>query len=90
MAGNTAVLKHASNVLGSALAIDDVFREAGFPADVFRATLIPSEAVKGLIDDDAIAAISLTGSVEAGRKVAGQAGKALKNASWRWAVATPT
>ncbi|ACG78045.1 succinate-semialdehyde dehydrogenase [Phenylobacterium zucineum HLK1] len=78
MAGNTAVLKHASNVPGCALAIEEVFREAGFPQDVFRTALIPSGAVKALIEDDAIAAVSLTGSVEAGRKVAAQAGAVLK------------
>jgi succinate-semialdehyde dehydrogenase/glutarate-semialdehyde dehydrogenase len=78
MAGNTAVLKHASNVMGSALAIEDIFKAAGFPADVFRTLLIPSADVAAIIDDPAIAAVSLTGSVEAGRKVASQAGAALK------------
>lgn len=78
MAGNTALLKHASNVPGAALAIEAVFTEAGFPADVFRTVLIPSRDVSALIDDDAIAAVSLTGSVEAGRKVASQAGGRLK------------
>jgi len=78
MAGNTAVLKHASNVPGCALAIEDVFREAGFPADVFRTLLIPSRNVRALIEDDAISAVSLTGSVEAGRQVATQTGGVLK------------
>jgi len=78
MAGNTAVLKHASNVPGCALAIEEVFREAGFPADMFRTALVPSGTVKALIEDDAIAAVSLTGSVDAGRKVAAQAGAVLK------------
>jgi succinate-semialdehyde dehydrogenase/glutarate-semialdehyde dehydrogenase len=78
MAGNTAVLKHASNVPGCALAIEEVFRQAGFPEDVFRTLLIPSKYVRALIEDDAIAAVSLTGSVEAGRQVAAQAGGALK------------
>jgi succinate-semialdehyde dehydrogenase/glutarate-semialdehyde dehydrogenase len=78
MAGNGAVLKHASNVPGCALAIEDVFREAGFPPDLFRTLLIPSRAVAEVIDHDAIAAVSLTGSVEAGRQVARQAGGALK------------
>jgi succinate-semialdehyde dehydrogenase/glutarate-semialdehyde dehydrogenase len=78
MAGNTAVLKHASNVPGSALAIEEVFKEAGFPADVIRTMLIPSADVKALIEDPAIAAISLTGSVGTGRAVASQAGGALK------------
>jgi len=78
MAGNTAVLKHASNVPGCALAIEDVFRQAGFPEDVFRTLLIPSRDVRAVIEHDAIAAVSLTGSVEAGRQVAAQAGAALK------------
>ena len=78
MAGDTAVLKHASNVPGCALAIEDMFREAGFPADVFRTLMIPSRDVRAVIEDDAIAAVSLTGSVEAGRQVAAQAGGALK------------
>ncbi|HEY2753114.1 NAD-dependent succinate-semialdehyde dehydrogenase [Phenylobacterium sp.] len=78
MAGNTAVLKHASNVPGCALAIEDVFREAGFPENVFRTLLIPSRDVRAIIEADAIAAVSLTGSVEAGREVASQAGGVLK------------
>lgn len=78
MAGNTAVLKHASNVPGCALAIEEVFRGAGFPADVFRTVLVSGAEVGPLIDDDAIAAVSLTGSVEAGRQVAQRAGAALK------------
>lgn len=78
MAGNSAVLKHASNVPGCALAIEDVFREAGFPSEAFRTLLIPSSGVQALIEDDSIAAVTLTGSVAAGRKVAAQAGGALK------------
>lgn len=78
MAGNTALLKHASNVPGSALAIEAVLTEAGFPPGVFRTALIPSGDVQALIEDPAIAAVSLTGSVEAGRKVATQAGAVLK------------
>jgi len=78
MAGNTAVLKHASNVPGCALAIEGVFREAGFPEDVFRTLLIPSRDVRALIEAPVIAAVTLTGSVEAGRQVAGAAGGALK------------
>lgn len=78
MAGNTAVLKHASNVPGCALAIEDVFRDAGFPSDVFRTLLIPSTDVETLIDDPSIAAVTLTGSVPAGRSVAAIAGRNLK------------
>lgn len=78
MAGNALVLKHASNVPGSALAIEEVLKEAGLPDGVFRTLLVPSATVDGLIHDNAIAAVSLTGSVEAGRKVAEAAGRALK------------
>jgi succinate-semialdehyde dehydrogenase/glutarate-semialdehyde dehydrogenase len=78
MAGNAAVLKHASNVPGCALAIERVFAEAGFPEDLFRTVLIPGRAVKALIEDEAIAAVTLTGSVEAGRQVAVAAGGVLK------------
>ncbi len=75
---HTAVLKHASNVPGSALALEEVFREAGFPQDVFRTLLIPSCDVRAIIEDDAISAVSLTGSVPAGRQVALQAAGVLK------------
>jgi succinate-semialdehyde dehydrogenase/glutarate-semialdehyde dehydrogenase len=78
MAGNTAVLKHASNVPGCALAIEEVFRDAGFPEDVFRTLLIPSATVEALIDDPVIAAVTLTGSVPAGQSVATSAGRNLK------------
>lgn len=78
MAGNAAVLKHASNVPGCTLAIESVFRDAGFPQNLFRTLLIPSRDVRTLIEDPSIAAVTLTGSVEAGREVAGAAGAALK------------
>jgi succinate-semialdehyde dehydrogenase/glutarate-semialdehyde dehydrogenase len=78
MAGNTAVLKHASNVPGCALAIEDVFRDAGFPANIFRTLLIPSRDVEAVIDNPAIAAVTLTGSVPAGQSVATAAGRNLK------------
>ncbi|MBV9066591.1 MAG: NAD-dependent succinate-semialdehyde dehydrogenase, partial [Methylobacteriaceae bacterium] len=78
MAGNVAVLKHASNVPGCALAIESVFREAGFPDDVFRTLLIPSRDVESVIDMNEVKAVTLTGSVEAGRKVATQAAQRLK------------
>ena len=80
MAGNTAVLKHASNVPGCALAIESVFREAGFPENIFRTLLIPSGDVETIIGDAAIAAVTLTGSVAAGQSVAAAAGKNLKKA----------
>src|SRR6266705_255612 len=78
MAGNTAVLKHASNVPRCALEIEEVFREAGFPRGLFSTALIESSAVAGLIDDPRIVAVTLTGSELAGSKVAERAGKALK------------
>jgi len=78
MAGNAALLKHASNVPGCALAIEQLLRDAGFPRDLFRTLLLPSSAVKTLIENDHVAAVTLTGSVTAGRSVAAAAGGALK------------
>jgi succinate-semialdehyde dehydrogenase/glutarate-semialdehyde dehydrogenase len=78
MAGNAAVLKHASNVPGCALAIESVFRDAGFPDDIFRTLLIPSRDVEAIIDMKEVKAVTLTGSVEAGRKVATAAAQRLK------------
>jgi len=80
MAGNAAVLKHASNVPGCALAIEAVFREAGFPEDLFRTVMVPGRDVSALIGDANVAAVTLTGSVAAGRSVAQAAGGALKKA----------
>ncbi len=77
-AGNAALLKHARNVSGCALAIEAAFREAGFPPDLFRAVLADHAAAAALIAGDDIAAVSLTGSTEAGRRVAEAAGRALK------------
>lgn len=78
MAGNTGVLKHASNVPGSALKIEEVFRKAGFPENAFRTLLIGSSAVEKVIRDDRIKAVTLTGSEPAGMKVAATAGNVLK------------
>jgi len=78
MAGNGGVLKHASNVPGCALALEEIFREAGFPADAFRTLLIGSRDIRPLIEDPRIAAVTLTGSVPAGRSVAAIAGGVLK------------
>ncbi|MEO5881604.1 MAG: NAD-dependent succinate-semialdehyde dehydrogenase [Caldimonas sp.] len=78
MAGNGGVLKHASNVPGCARAIESVFREAGFPEHLFATALVPSAGVKALIEDPHIAAVTLTGSVPAGRSVAAAAGAMLK------------
>src|SRR4051794_6869554 len=78
MAGNGTILKHASNVPGSALAIEQVLHDAGVPKDVFRSMLLPSSDVEALIKDEHIAAVTLTGSVAAGKAVATAAGSVLK------------
>src|SRR6476469_1251773 len=78
MAGNGAILKHASNVPGCALAIEQVLHDAGVPRDLFRTMLLPSNDVEALIKDDNIAAVTLTGSVGAGKAVATAAGSVLK------------
>src|SRR5690606_11273708 len=78
MAGNTAVLKHASNVPGCALAIEDIFRQAGFPEGVFRTLLVGSNQVDGIIEHPLVHAVTLTGSTPAGRAVAAKAGEMLK------------
>ena len=78
MAGNTGVLKHASNVPGCALAIEDVFVRAGFPKGVFRTLLVGSRQVKAVIEHPLVSAVTLTGSTPAGKAVAAQAGAVLK------------
>ena len=78
IAGNTGVLKHASNVPQCALLIEDVFKDAGFPQDVFRSLMIRASQVKAVIEDDRVHAVTLTGSEPAGRQVASTAGACLK------------
>ena len=78
MAGNGGILKHASNVPGCALAIEEVFRKAGFPKSVFSTLLVGSSRVDAIIDHPRVVAVTLTGSTPAGRAVAGKAGEALK------------
>ncbi len=78
MAGNVGILKHASNVPQCALALAEVFREAGFPEGCFQSLLISSKKIDGLLGDRRIRAATLTGSEGAGSKVASKAGQELK------------
>jgi acyl-CoA reductase-like NAD-dependent aldehyde dehydrogenase len=78
MAGNTVVLKHSSNVPQSALAIEEVFRAAGFPEGVFRTLLISGSEAERLVADPRIASVTLTGSDVAGSQVASAAGRVIK------------
>lgn len=78
MAGNTTILKHASNVPQCSLAIASVFEEAGFPAGVFQSLLIDSKATLTLLEKEEIKAVSLTGSEKAGAAVAAEAAKNIK------------
>lgn len=78
MAGNAAVLKHASNVPGCAMALEEIFKRAGFPENVFRTLLIGSRQVNDIIEHPKVKAVTLTGSTPAGRAVASKAGEMLK------------
>jgi len=78
MAGNTGVLKHASNVPGCALAIEQLVHDAGFPENVFRTLMIGSSSVKAVIENPLIKAVTLTGSTPSGKAVASAAGSMLK------------
>ena len=78
MAGNVVVLKHASNVFGSALLIQEVFEKAGFPIHCFTTLKVGSDRVEEIIDNDIIKAVTITGSGPAGSSVAATAGKNIK------------
>jgi len=78
MAGNAGLLKHASNVPGCALAIEDVFRAAGFPEELFRTLLIGGGRVAPVIEHPLVRAVTLTGSTPAGQAVAAKAGEMIK------------
>lgn len=77
-AGNVGLLKHASNVPGCARAIEEVFDEAGYPEDIFQTLLLPTSLVDGMLEDDRVKAVTLTGSGPAGRAVGSAAGESLK------------
>jgi succinate-semialdehyde dehydrogenase/glutarate-semialdehyde dehydrogenase len=78
MAGNAMILKHASNVCGCALAIEEIFKEACFPDGLFRTLLIHSAGVKALIENPLVKAVTLTGSTAAGQAIAAHAGAVIK------------
>lgn len=78
MSGNTALLKHASNVQGCAFTLESLFEKAGFPEGVFTNLNVSSNAIESIIEDKNTAAVTLTGSEAAGRSVAAMAGKHLK------------
>ena len=78
MAGNAGILKHASNVPGCALAIEETFRDAGFPEDLFRTLLIGGSRVSRVIENPLVRAATLTGSTPAGQAVAAKAGEMIK------------
>ncbi len=78
MAGNAGLLKHASNVSGCALAIEDIFRKAGFPENLFRTLLVSSKNTPQVISHKKVQAVTLTGSVSAGKAVASLSGSLIK------------
>jgi len=80
LAGNGGLLKHSSNVSGTALAIEKIFLEAGFPENIFSTLLISSPKVKNVIEHPLVKAVTLTGSTPAGKSVANTAGNVLKKA----------
>lgn len=78
MAGNAIVLKHASNVPGCALAIEHIFKEAGFPEGLFKTLLVTSTTALALIESPSIQGVTLTGSLAAGKSVGSKAGAFIK------------
>ncbi|WLS78573.1 NAD-dependent succinate-semialdehyde dehydrogenase [Erwinia pyri] len=78
LSGNGFILKHAPNVMGSAYALQDAYESAGFPAGLFANLITDNDTVAQVIEDDRVAAVTLTGSMRAGSAVASIAGKALK------------
>ncbi len=78
MAGNGAILKHAPNVPGCALAIEEILHEAGFPSALFRSAIVDLDLTGTMIEDPRVRAVTLTGSVGAGKAVAAQAGSQIK------------
>jgi succinate-semialdehyde dehydrogenase/glutarate-semialdehyde dehydrogenase len=78
MAGNAALLKHASNVPGCSRAIEQLFKDAGFPENIFKSLFVKGSEMEPVIADPLVKAVTLTGSTEAGRSVAATAGKYLK------------
>lgn len=77
-AGNCGVLKHSSNVMGCALAIEHLVKQAGFPDNVFRTLLLDSKSINSVIENPLVKAVTLTGSTNAGKKVAEKAGSLIK------------
>jgi len=78
LAGNTVLLKHASNVPGCALAIEEVFLRAGLPPGVFQTLLVRSHAIAAVLADRRVHGVTLTGSTTAGKEIAALAGAAMK------------
>jgi len=78
MAGNAGILKHASNVSGCALQIEQIFKDAGFPNNLFRTLLVSGARVGSVIEHPHVKAVTLTGSTPAGKSVAAKAGSLMK------------